>query len=177
MTSHKLYRSLLVTGTLIVLVAVNMTIYDREKTLQEGEKIYLRLSPADPRSMTKGDYQSLSYSIFEDIQKNLSECKDRLPLKRCNASGYAIVEIGDDSIAKFISLYHGEELSPRERKLKFHIENSRLTMPSSRFFFREGNGRLYTNAVYAGLRLNPDGTTILENLYDESLEKIDESDR
>jgi len=69
LTSHKLYRSLLVTGTLIVLVAVNMTIYDREKTLQEGEKIYLRLSPADPRSMTKGGYQSLSYSIFEDIQK------------------------------------------------------------------------------------------------------------
>jgi uncharacterized membrane-anchored protein len=53
---------------LIILLLVNLSIWDKQVHLNEGEVIYLELAPIDPRSLMQGDYMALQFAISNQVQ-------------------------------------------------------------------------------------------------------------
>ena len=49
------------------LYRVNTGIYQAERTLSQGEVVYLELAPVDPRSLIQGDYMALDYALERDL--------------------------------------------------------------------------------------------------------------
>ena len=53
--SAALTRGVALAGLLLVLAAVNYSIYGKEEIVRSGETVYLELAPVDPRSLMQGD--------------------------------------------------------------------------------------------------------------------------
>lgn len=54
---------LAVLAGILVLIAVNVSIYQREQLLQHGRFVLLELAPVDPRSLMQGDYMALRFEV------------------------------------------------------------------------------------------------------------------
>ena len=59
----KLRISILWVTLLIALGFVNYAIFQKEELIENGQPVFLRLAPVDPRSLIQGDYMALGYEI------------------------------------------------------------------------------------------------------------------
>ncbi len=145
------------------LYRVNMGIYQAERTLSQGETVYLELAPVDPRSLIQGDYMALSYALEQDLLTIVNE----IP------RGQVVVTLDADGVARFARLHQGESLAPDERLVQFRVTrdvSARVGVNS--FFFQEGLGEVYAEARYAEIRLTVDGTVMLVDLVDENRQRF-----
>ena len=53
----------------LVLGAVNWSIFAKERIKTNGERIFLALAPVDPRSLMQGDYMALRFEIADRIRR------------------------------------------------------------------------------------------------------------
>jgi uncharacterized membrane-anchored protein len=140
-------------GALLALGILNFAIWQKEDTLANGETIYLKLAPVDPRSLMQGDYMRLNYALTRELSRQ----------ELSALSGRFIVAIDARGLGSFVRLDNGEPLADSERYLayknrygaKFGIEQ---------FFFQEGKGDEYAQAEYAKIRLSPNGNAMLLDL-------------
>ena len=65
-------RRLLVIALVLVLGAVNWSIFAKERIKTNGERIFLALAPVDPRSLMQGDYMALRFEIADRIDAKAS---------------------------------------------------------------------------------------------------------
>ncbi len=161
----KKYKGLLIGINLILLLAyINYSVLSKEKLLHNGKMIFLELAPADPRSLMQGDYMWLRYKILENIRT------EGIPNR-----GYCIISVDNKSIARFIQIQSdGKPLKGDQLLLAYRAtKNQGMRIGAESFFFEEGQGIKYEKARYGGLRLDGDGDSILEGLYDENLRKIE----
>jgi len=161
----KKYKGLLIGANLIlVLLYINFSVLSKEKLLTNGKIVFFELAPVDPRSLMQGDYMLLQYKMLEDIQT------EGIPNR-----GYCIISIDDKNIAHFIKIQSEAKLLKDNQFLLAYraTKNQGVRIGAESFFFQEGEGIKYEKAKYGGLRLDEDGTSILEGLYDEHLHKIE----
>ncbi len=145
------------------LYRVNVGIYQAERTLSQGETVYLELAPVDPRSLIQGDYMALSYALEQDLFAIVNE----IP------RGQVVVTLDADGVARFARLHQGESLAPDERLVQFReISNGNARVGVDSFFFQEGLGEVYADARYAEVRLTADGTVMLVDLVDENRQRF-----
>jgi uncharacterized membrane-anchored protein len=151
---------ILVTGVLILL-AVNITIYQRQQLRNNGRVIYLELAPVDPRSLMQGDYMALNYKIANDAVGfgRIKEGKD----------GYLIAELNEKNIASFKRLVNDEPLANNEVLLRYRIRNERIKFATNAYFFEEGQAERYQSAKYGEFRVSEDGELLLTRLRDVNL--------
>jgi len=65
-------QSKIVIGMLLVILAVmNFSIVGKEQHLKQGDTVYLKLAPVDPRSLMQGDYMALRFDAADQLSKNL----------------------------------------------------------------------------------------------------------
>jgi uncharacterized membrane-anchored protein len=143
-------------GALLALGLLNFAILQKERTLAEGERVYLKLAPLDPRSLMQGDYMVLRYEIANQIRQ-LDQSK--LP----GLGGRIIVQLDAAGIAHFVRLEDNAPLKVNERYLSYTNRRSPQFGIES-FFFQEGKGEHYAEAEYAEIRLSPSGGAILVDL-------------
>ena len=153
-------------GAIIILLLVNLSIYSKEKLLSEGEIVYLELAPVDPRSLMQGDYMALRFTIGNRIQQ-LVRKNPRLP-----DDGRVIVELDAKRIAGFKRLDEGGALQENERRLRYRIRNNQVKFATNAFFFEEGTGNLYRAARYGQFRVADDGEMLLVDLYNADLKRL-----
>ena len=151
---------ILVTGVLILL-AVNITIYQRQQLRNNGRVIYLELAPVDPRSLMQGDYMALNYKIANDAFGfgRIKKAKD----------GYLIAELNDKNIATFKRLADDTALANNEILLRYRIRNEQVKFATNAYFFEEGQAERYQNAKYGEFRVSKDGELLLTQLRDINL--------
>jgi uncharacterized membrane-anchored protein len=151
---------ILVTGVLILL-AVNITIYQRQQLRNEGRVIYLELAPVDPRSLMQGDYMALNYKIANDAVgfERIKEGKD----------GYLIAELNEKNIASFKRLANDTPLANNDILLRYRIRNERIKFATNAYFFEEGQAERYQSAKYGEFRVSEDGELLLTRLRDVNL--------
>lgn len=167
---------------LIILFLVNLSIWDKQVHLQEGEVIYLELTPVDPRSLMQGDYMALRYVISNKLQEALSgktlspqenlipELWDvELPIAK---DGFVVIEKDENQVAQFVRLENGQSITDTQRKLQFRLRNKRVKFATNAFFFEEGDEPLYRNARYGVFRLNKKGKVLLTGLLDEQYNSL-----
>lgn len=166
---------------LVILLLVNVSIWQKQVHLSEGEVIYLELAPVDPRSLMQGDYMALRYKLSNDIYAVLSgtetpEDEDSLDLFNLDMltaeDGHVVVEKDQNQVAQFVRIENDGALTATQRKLQFRVRNDRVKFATNAFFFEEGDEPLYRNARYGVFRLNDKGEVLLTGMLDEQYNSL-----
>tara|TARA_R110001599_G_scaffold25232_3_gene90437 strand:+ start:877 stop:1404 length:528 start_codon:yes stop_codon:yes gene_type:complete len=165
-------RWIIVLATVVMLVVVNGSIWQKERHLAEGEIVYLELAPVDPRSLMQGDYMALNFALGNQIHSALLQ-RDEAALETRN--GHVVVRLDEQRIAHFQRLDDGTSLRNDERRLRYRLRNGQVRFATDAFFFQEGQAEQYEPARYGQFRVNAKGEPLLDALYDEELNQLGEA--
>lgn len=166
-------RIIVAVTLLVILVAVNWAIWDKERHLAEGEIVYLELAPIGPRSLMQGDYMALNFALSNQIQSALFQLEE--PQKAAN--GYVVVRLDEKRIAHFQRLDDDFSLRDDERRLRYRLRNGQVRFATDAFFFQEGHAERYESAVYGQFRVNKQGEPLLVSVHDGELVELGEIDK
>ena len=157
---------LLVLGitTAAILGFVNFEIVGKERIINEGKTILLKLAPRDPRSLLQGDYMALRYTLADNVAK----AADTAGV----TDGRAILELGKLDEAEFVAIYAGQQLADGQYLLRFRKRGEAVRLASDAYFFEEGKGGLYDDARFGELRVDSDGEAVLIGLRDSAGERL-----
>jgi uncharacterized membrane-anchored protein len=160
--SERLRQVVLIAVACLVLGMLNVMIYQKEQTLQNGKVILLELAPVDPRSLMQGDYMVLRYKLAREVRA------DSLPL-----DGHLIVALNDQGVATYRRPYTSNmALAPDEHLLRYRKRGDNIRLGAESFFFQEGNAKYYSGARYGELRVAESGDSVLSGLRGKELEKL-----
>ena len=155
---NKLKWIVVLVNLVLVLALFNWSVVQKEDTLENGKLVLLKLAPVDPRSLMQGDYMRLSYAI--------SQTPD---LGKLESRGYAVVKLDAQQVAQLVRYQSEKEpLHDGELPLKYSKGNWALNLGAESYFFEEGQAKTFENAEYGGLRVDEEGNSILEGLYDKN---------
>ena len=142
--------------TVVILVFFNVSIYDREQTITNGEPLFLELAPVDPRSLMQGDYMRLRYVVEDSVPVD--------ELKNHERRGHLVLRGGVENVARFVRIHDGEALDENERLVRFHLGRGRAMIVPDDFFFQEGHGELYEDAEFGVFKFDDRGRYLLVGL-------------
>jgi uncharacterized membrane-anchored protein len=168
-----------------ILFLINMSIWQKQLHLNEGEVIYLELAPVDPRSLMQGDYMALRFAMSNKIYTAFSgqeisqvdgvlEDSWNVDMLVVN-DGYVVVKKDENQVAQFVRLENEQPITKLQRKLQFRMRNDRVKFATNAFFFEEGDEPLYRNAQYGVFRLNKKGEVLLTGMLDEQYNLLGEN--
>lgn len=162
---------LILINLLLLLVYFNWSVFDKEQTLEQGELVLFRLAPVDPRSLMQGDYMALNYEVLR--------VGDLYTLSHLPSRGYAVITTDSNHVAQIVRLQPTPNgLSKGEKLIKYHKGGpDALKFGAESFFFEEGQGEAYEQAVYGGLRIDEKGNSVLVGLYDKDYRLISPASR
>lgn len=160
----KKYKWLIIAFNLIgLLVFINYSIFKKEDILSEGKLVLLELAPVDPRSLMQGDYMRLSYAIAQG-EGDL----DSIPSR-----GYIVVTIDSAGIAQKVRLQEGKKPIHEDEYLIVYTKSDwSLNIGAESYFFQEGEADKFAETKYGGLKIDREGNSVLEGLYDKDRNRI-----
>ena len=153
-------RGLVVLAALLVLGAVNYSIYGKEEIIRSGDIVYLELAPVDPRSLLQGDYMALRFRLTEQIEavradSTLGAAVRSAPLS-LDSRRVATLAAGDAAL-----------------RMAFHMRGGQVWLGTNAYFFAEGSAQRYSQARYGEFRVSPSsGDAVLVGLADENLNRL-----
>ncbi|WP_455820713.1 GDYXXLXY domain-containing protein [Pseudomonas cerasi] len=173
---HKQNRWLAGAVIALALMAVNVSIWQKEQLLKQGAIMILTLAPADPRSLMQGDYMALNYTFTRPLELKLYQqaesCGATLSAQCLSTSGTLIVDLDAQRHVTQARFDQGEPLQPNQLRVKYHQHSGLLTVGTNAFFFQEGHAERFAQARYGAFRVGSDGTAILTDLLDEQGKEI-----
>lgn len=162
----KLPKIISVLGLLVILLAVNWSIYRQEQVLTQGKTVLLKLMPVDPRSLMQGDYMALNFELTNQIRSQLiqQDTDTASPGKLKPQDGYVVVKINQNQEGEFVRIDDGEALDENELRLFFRVRQGKVKFASNGFFFQEGKASEYENAKFGEFKVGEDGNLLLVDL-------------
>jgi len=157
-------KILLIISSVLVLIALNFAIFEKEQLKKKGDTVLLVLAPVDPRSLMQGDYMALRY-----------EMERQTPLLNEDSSGgYLVLTLDQNKVGSFKRFYQeGETLANDEKLLRYRLKRSSIQIAPNAFFFQEGQGQLYQKARYGEFKVDESGNHLLVGLVDEHFKRIE----
>lgn len=143
-----------------VLGLANLSIWQRERLLADGQVVLLQLTPVDPRSFMQGDYMALRFAAADQAFPS----SDSNPRR----DGHIVVALDNHRVGSFRRIADKRPLGPGEMALRYRIRAGDPKFATNAFFFQEGTADLYANARYGEFRVASDGEMILTGLRDEA---------
>jgi uncharacterized membrane-anchored protein len=164
-------QSKIVIGMLVVILAViNFSIFSKEQHLKQGDTVYLKLAPVDPRSLMQGDYMALRFDAADQLYNALQSSNDAMG--KSTHDGQMVVRLDENKVGTFESIYQGQPLQKDELKLNYRVRNDEVKFATNAFFFEEGTAELYEQARYGEFKVNEQGELLLNAMYTAQLTKI-----
>lgn len=168
---HKQCRWLAGAVIALGLIAVNVSIWQKEQLLKQGAVMILPLAPVDPRSLMQGDYMALNYALTRPLELTLYQqaesCGATLSAPCLPTSGTLIVDLDAQRHATQARFDQGEPLQPNQLRVKYHQHYGSLTVGTNAWFFQEGHADRFAQARYGAFRVGSDGTALLTDLLNE----------
>jgi uncharacterized membrane-anchored protein len=155
--SANLPRWLIVSALVLVLAGANATVMRHEKTLAEGEAMFLELAPVDPRSIMQGDYMALRFAIGNALPKEAPP------------HGRMVVRLDERKVGTFVRVHQGEALAAGEKLLEYRVRKRNPRIITDAYHFQEGQAKVFERAKYGEVRAREDGVALLVRLADEKL--------
>ena len=156
----KKYKIVLAANLILVLAFFAFSVIQKEMLIDKGTEVLLRLAPVDPRSLMQGDYMALNYEITRAIDYK-------------SKSGYVVVKLGSDRVAKFVRIQDGKDVNNGEYIIRYSRHEGRLTIGADNYFFQEGSAKKFEKAKYGLLKVDSDGNSILIGLCDDAGQLIE----
>jgi len=140
----------IVAAAALVLGAVNLSILAKENIKTQGQRIYLRLAPVDPRSLMQGDYMALRFEIASQLPRR---------------SGRAALIVAPNGVATL----NPDQEAPGLR-MRFRIRNGQVWLGTNAYFFEDGDSERFRGATHGEFRVDPDsGDAVLVALTGDDL--------
>ncbi len=158
------FKTPIILFNLILLLAFfNWNVYQKEKIINEGQLVLLRLAPVDPRSLMQGDYMRLNYELTSSLN-----------LKNDSSFKYAIVSLDAKKVANFIRTQENlDNINSNEIPLKLKMSGKNYRIGAESYFFEEGKSKYFEKAKYGGIKIDTYGNSILIGLFDENQQFLD----
>lgn len=160
---------------LLVLVATNVSIYQKEQLLKQGAVVILELAPVDPRSIMQGDYMALIYALIQPLEQGRYEQNEtcRTTGAQCIPSnGKLVVTLDEQRRAVSAVFDQGQPLHEQQKRLQYHLSGTRLNIGTPSYFFQEGHAERFEKARYGEFRVADDGTALLTYMLDDKGARI-----
>ena len=147
-------RRLLIVAAVLVLGAVNWSIFAKERIKTNGDRIFLALAPVDPRSLMQGDYMALRFEIANGMSTI--------------SSGSAPLRVDSRGIATL-----DPNPSASGLRIRYRVRNGQVWLGTNAYFFEEGTAERYQGARYGEFRIDRDsGEAVLVGLADKDLKTM-----
>ncbi len=170
--------ALLPAGLVLVLLLVNLRVYQAESLLANGQRVVLALAPVDPRSLVQGDYMALRFDVAAQAKQALGDAPPAVAASiRKQGGGYLVLRAGADGIFTLQSLVtqpptdgnaSADVPAPDTAILSFDLRGERIRIVTDAWFFAEGQAGLYAQARFGEFRVGSDGRGLLLRLLDEA---------
>jgi uncharacterized membrane-anchored protein len=141
---------------------------EKESLLRNGQTVYLKLAPVDPRSLLQGDYMSLNYDVSNQLMRDQGSPTPPAVFD----SGVIVIKLDPNNVGAFSRYGPATNLAPGEHALIYHHSDSRFTLGAESFFIPEGTGANFDQAKFGELKLEPDGTALIVALCDKDLHRL-----
>lgn len=135
----------------VVFIFMNVQIFQKESIKNDGEVIYFKLAPVDPRAFMLGDYMALNF------EHNLRNHSDE------NMQTF-IVTLNDQKVVIDAEPYQGTTVNDNQRLFKIQDQ-----LRPDRFYFQEGHAKSYEEAKYGLFRYVSPSQFLLDAMTDETL--------
>ena len=133
-----------------------------ENIRNNGQKVLLSLSPADPRAFMMGDYMALRY-----VEENSKNFPKNLP-----PSGQIILTLDENNVGTFNGLANEKNLTKNEIRLEYVRRSRGVTFGAPRYYFQNGTAATYEGAEYGIFKVSSTGRAILVGLADAAFNEI-----
>ena len=164
-------QSKIVIGMLLVILAVmNFSIVSKEQHLKQGDTVYLKLAPVDPRSLMQGDYMALRFDATNQLYSALQSSSNKT-LKNTH-DGQIVVSLDDNKVGTFQRIFQGKPLQENELRLNYRVRDDNIKFATNAFFFEEGTAELYEKARYGEFKVSEKGELLLNAMFTEQLTEI-----
>jgi len=164
----KLTRALIVIGAALVLGLVNHAIAGKERIKQDGQTIFLKLRPVDPRSIMQGDYMALRFELAEAIEAPLRKSRSDRDVFREGKRVLAPIELDERGVATL-----AEQGAKGDAQVRYRLRSGRVWLGTNALFFEEGTAHRYTGAQYGEFKLDREtGEAVLIGLRDGDLKPL-----
>ncbi|MEP6619401.1 MAG: GDYXXLXY domain-containing protein [bacterium] len=152
-------RALIAAGLVLVLVASNVAIVQKERVLSTGTPMLLRLATVDPRSLMQGDYMRLDYALTRTLDSTSHWPRD----------GVIVVTLDSLGVVQLVRRHEtGVPLARGEHLLRYRFRTRHYRVGTDAFHFQEGSANHYRQARYGELRVDDAGTSVLIGLRDSA---------
>ncbi|MDF2188630.1 GDYXXLXY domain-containing protein [Paraflavitalea sp. CAU 1676] len=160
---------LIVVNLVIVLGFFHFTILQKEKILDKGKLVLLRLEPVDPRSLMQGDYMDLRYEIATVGDRSDFGWRKHSRNSQVPTRGFCVVTLDSGLIARYVRVQKKRQpLNAGEYLIEYSTtDHYRIDIGAESYFFEEGKADKYDKAKFGGLRVDDKGNSVLVGLYDE----------
>ena len=164
MSMKNSYKIFLVVNLILFIGYAIYATRAKEKIINEGKLVLLKLAPVDPRSLMQGDYMVLNYEISNNLPENTPH------------KGFVILKELEDGAFRALKFQNFlNDLKENEIAVEFikidSWQNS-VKIGAESYFFEEGHAKKYEKAVYGGLRVDNKGNSVLVGLFDENKKLI-----
>lgn len=156
-------KAAIIINLILVLAVVNGSIFNKRNIINNGQTVYLKLAPVDPRSLMQGDYMILR----QDLLRSNPSTMENTPTR-----GNIVLKLDAQKRGTFARPDNGSELNPNEVRLKYRRAKRGYQFGLESFFFAEGDAATYESAKYCEVKIDASGNAVLVDLLGDGLNKL-----
>jgi uncharacterized membrane-anchored protein len=155
----------IVATALLVVLAANFAIWQKEDLIANGQPVFVAIAPADPRSLMQGDYMRLNFRIPPALLEGAGGLLD-------NERPVMVATKDERGVVSFVRLHHGEPLAAGELRIELTPMHGDWVVVSDAWSFAEGEAARWAPAKFGEFRVDARGHALLVGLRGEKLEKL-----
>jgi uncharacterized membrane-anchored protein len=171
---NRTFNRVALVGMLLSLILVNLSIFQKEQHLADGQTVLLKLAPVDPRSLMQGDYMALRFEIANDLFNvlPLEESDSLLGGRYVSTQGQIVVYVDERGVGHLDALYEEQPLNKNQLVMNYRLRNDVVKFATNAFFFEEGQADVFEIAEYGQFKVADDGELLLVAMFDKNLKTL-----
>ena len=150
---------------LAVLLVVNLTLWQKERLIADGQPVFVELVPVDPRSLLQGDFMQLRFRLPDEVGEPLPGWLGTprpQVLARRDARGVVTLRRAEP----------GAALQPGDLRIELTPKRGTWVLVTDAWFFAEGDAARWAQARYGEFRVDDAGRALLVGLRDAALKPL-----
>ena len=184
--SNNIKKMLLIANIVILFIVTAFSAIKEENYKKLDSYFYLELAPVDPRSLLQGDYMILNYDITDKVrdfihnnrtyiyggedENEVDEIKEARKLAH-SKKAYVAIRLDENKVARYVKITKEKTDEKDLLFIAYKTDGFNVDINANSYFFQEGTGDKYQNAVYSKVVLVGDKLRLVD-LRDKDFKEI-----
>jgi uncharacterized membrane-anchored protein len=156
-------------SAVLILLAANVSIWQKEQLIRHGQTVFVPLVPVDPRSLMQGDYMALNFL------RRWNPNTPKLDMDQ-EAFGFEhprmVFQRDAQGIVRVLGPDEGKALASDEIAIQLVPKNGRWILVTDAFYFKEGEAERWAAARFGEFRVEASGKALLVGLRGDGLKPL-----